>query len=59
MKIQKNYPEEFIGRYGKKYKLIKAYRFYGLYISETGYKICFDLESIRRETIFKRDIMGR
>jgi hypothetical protein len=55
MKIQKNYPEEFIGRYRKKYKLVKVYKYYGLYITETGYKTCFNLETIGRELVYKRD----
>lgn len=47
MEIQKKYPEEFIGR--KKYKLVKEYKFFGLYETKQGYKICFDLEGIRSE----------
>jgi len=59
MKIQKNYPEEFIGKTGRKYKLVQTYKFYGLYKTETGYNVCFDLEGIRRETEYKREVMGR
>ena len=55
MEIQKTYPEEFTGMYDKKYKLIKQYKNYGLYINEKyGYKICFDLNGIKREQTLKR-----
>lgn len=55
MEIQKTYPEEFTGMYDKKYKLIKQYKNYGLYMNiECGYKICFDLNGIKREQTLKR-----
>lgn len=55
METQKNiYPEEFTGLYGKKYKLIKEYKDYGLYITETGYKTCFNLDGIYREKTLKK-----
>lgn len=50
----KEYPEEFIGRHDKKYKLVKVYKHYAMYESEAGYKICFDLDGIKREQLMKR-----
>lgn len=57
MKLQKiTYPEEFKGLYGKKYTLVKVYKHYGLYITETGYRVCFDINGIKKEMSRKRNI---
>lgn len=45
----KDYPKEFIGLHGRKYKLIKEYKNFALYEAPKGYKICFDYNGIRRE----------
>ena len=35
-------------------ELVKAYKHYGLYITKTGYKECFNLDGIRREMTMKK-----
>ena len=55
MKQKIHYPKEFIGIRYKKYKLIREYKWYALYESEQGWKICFDIEGIRSEMRWVND----
>lgn len=53
----KDYPKEFIGMWGKKYKLVKVYKNFALY--ETNhYRTCYNLETILREMVYKRNCTG-
>lgn len=58
MKQKIHYPEEFTGTRDIKYKLITVYDHFALYESEKGYKSCFNIDTIRRETAFTKNYMG-
>ena len=57
MKQKIDYPEEFIGMWGKRYKLVKVYKNFALYETK-HYRTCYNLETILREMAYKRNCTG-